>query len=323
MSKYLLPILLLLCFILWKVFDALGLPNVLSIIFLLLTIITGIFWCYHWFVLEPKRKRQINRLETRSGKILTDAEKSRVEPVSESVEYLSSMFPIIAIIFIIRSFFYEPFQIPSGSMEPTLRVGDFLLVDKNAYGVKDPIFQHKLIETGEPKRGDVVVFKAPPQPNVDYIKRVIGLPGDHIKYDAFTRTLTITPACGKENCSSQTYTYSVGKANPEFVYHNEAQIEKTENGAVSHQILLNPEPLNFAPYYYKQAGETIGEWTVPQGEYFVMGDNRDNSNDSRFWGFIPEKNLVGKATVVVLSLKRKEGEFPTGIRTDRFFKKIQ
>lgn len=323
MSKYLLPIVLVSCFILWKFLDYLGFPNVLSIIFLLLTILTGIFWCYQRFVLQPKRQRQITRLENRCGKKLTDEEKSRVEPVSESVEFLSSMFPIIAIIFIIRSFFYEPFQIPSGSMEPTLRVGDFLLVDKNAYGFKDPIFQHKFIATGEPKRGDVVVFKAPPQPNVDYIKRIIGLPGDHIKYDSYTRTLTITPACGKTDCPSQTYTYSVGKLNPEFVYHGEKQLEETENGAVSHQILLNPVPFNYDPYYYKQIDEPIGEWTVPKGEYFVMGDNRDNSNDSRFWGFVPEKNLVGKATIVVLSFKRKEGEFPTGIRTDRFFKKIQ
>ncbi|MFC0308615.1 signal peptidase I [Gallibacterium trehalosifermentans] len=323
MSNFFLPILLGVGFVLWKVLDYFQLPNTFTILLIIFSVFSGIFWCHRRFVWQPKRLRQIARAEQRSGKQLSEEEKARIEPIAESEEFLASLFPVLAIVLIVRSFLYEPFQIPSGSMEPTLRVGDFLLVNKYEYGVKDPVFQNKLIPLGEPKRGDVVVFKAPTQPNVDYIKRVIGLPGDHIKYNQQDGVLTVTPACKEESCPSETYQYEGLTPNAEFVYHGNAQIERTESGAVTHQILLNPDRFNYDPYYFKQEGNPVGEWTVPEGEYFVMGDNRDNSNDSRFWGFVPEKNIVGKATVIWLSLDKKEGEWPTGIRTDRLFQTIK
>lgn len=323
MSKFFLPILLVCGYVLWKVLDNLALPNTFSILLIIFTIIAGATWCYNRFSLQPKRERQIARLEQRSGKTLNEEERSQVEPISEGSEFVASLFPVLAIVLLVRSFLFEPFQIPSGSMEPSLRIGDFVIVEKYAYGVKDPIFQNTLIPIGEPKRGDVVVFKAPPQPNIDYIKRVIGLPGDHIKYNQANGTLTVTPAkCGQAVCEPEVYQYSDAKANPEFFYHGNAQIEMTEKGAVTHQILLNPVRFYYDAAYYKQVGNPAGEWTVPAGEYFMMGDNRDSSDDSRFWGFVPEKALVGKASWIWLSLDKKANEWPTGIRTERLFTAI-
>ena len=226
---------------------------------------------------------------------------------------------MFALVTILRSFVFEPFQIPSGSMEPTLRVGDFLVVNKFNYGIKDPIWQKTLIENGHPERGDIIVFKAPKQPHVDYIKRVIGIGGDTVKYDMATQSLTVTSKDGTVNV----FKYENAKPNVDFFYHGEMQVEKTEVGSVTHQILNNPSPFNYAPYFFKQEGQIDGEWVVPEGHYFVMGDNRDNSEDSRFWGFVPEQNIVGKATFLWLSLDKKPNEFPKGLRFDRMFTSIQ
>ncbi|MBE2897375.1 signal peptidase I [Pasteurellaceae bacterium 20609_3] len=324
MSKFFLPILLVGGYIFWRFLDSQNLPNTFSILLIVFTLISGAVWCYNRFSLAPKRQRQIARLEQRSGKTLSEEERAQVEPLSEGSEFVASLFPVLAIVLFVRSFLFEPFQIPSGSMEPTLRVGDFLLVEKYAYGIKDPIFQHKLIPTGEPKRGDVVVFKAPPQPNVDYIKRVVGLPGDRVRYEQQSGTLSVTPAqCDATPCQPQVYQYSDAKPNPEFFYHGNAQLEMTENGAVSHQVLLNPVRFYYDAAYFKQPNLPAGEWVVPEGEYFMMGDNRDNSDDSRFWGFVPEQNLVGKARWIWLSLDKKQGEWPTGIRASRFFTSVE
>lgn len=317
MSKFFLPILLVVAFIGWKILDNLGLPNTFSILLVILTFIAGIFWCYNRFSVLPKRKRQIARAEQRSGKTLTEAEKNQIEPISEGAEFIGSLFPVLAFVLILRSFLFEPFQIPSGSMEPTLRVGDFLLVEKYAYGIKDPIFQHTLIETGKPQRGDVIVFKAPPQPSLDYIKRVIGVGGDKIIYDLATRDITLIPNVNgnpcEQDCDVIHFKYSQPVANPEFIYYQQPQLERTEYGSVTHKILNNPEA-----FYYPQT-----EWVVPAGHYFVMGDNRDNSEDSRFWGFVPEQSIVGKASYIWLSLDKKPNQWPTGLRFDRMFSKIQ
>ncbi|MFU2078695.1 signal peptidase I [Avibacterium endocarditidis] len=325
----------------WKWLDHLGLPNTFTIVLILLTALCGVLWCYYRFSALPKRERQIARAEQRSGKPLTEEEKAKIEPISESGEFLSSLFPVLAFVLILRSFFFEPFQIPSGSMEPTLRVGDFLLVEKYAYGIKDPVFQNTLIETGKPQRGDIIVFKAPPEPNVDYIKRIIGIPGDRIEYNEADRHITITYGKdGKEcteNCVTKAFTYSEPQPDADFniiigqdrqgkpVYSNVHPLKVTETGDVTHQIHWDPQPPNATYLYqgYRNQQNYITEWVVPEGEYFVMGDNRNHSADSRFWGFVPEKNIVGKAKYIWLSLDKKQGEWPTGLRFERMFSKIE
>lgn len=304
----------------WKVLDGMQLPNTISIILVGLVVICGGFWAFYKFSADPRRKAKIAREEKRLGRSLNEDELKDIQPRSVLGEFFASLFGVLFIITLIRSFIFEPFQIPSGSMEPTLRVGDFLVVEKYAYGIKDPIFQNTLIETGKPQRGDVVVFKAPQQLHVDYIKRVVAVGGDKIQYDFRTQELTLTKG---ENGEVVKFQYSEGKPNAEFFYHGDMQVERTEQGDVTHQILNNPQPFNYAPYFFKQAGLEAGEWLVPQGHYFVMGDNRDNSEDSRFWGFVPEKNMVGKATFIWLSLDKKPNEFPSGLRFERMFTSIK
>ncbi|SPY33679.1 signal peptidase I [Pasteurella canis] len=343
MSNLFLIILLAVGFGLWKVLDYFTLPNTFSILLIIFTLISGILWCYHRFTVLPKRARQIARAEQRSGQALTEEEKAKIEPISEGSEFISSLFPVLAFVLILRSFLFEPFQIPSSSMEPTLRIGDFLVVKKYAYGIKDPVFQHTLIETGKPERGDIIVFKAPLQPNIDYIKRIIGTPGDKVQYNEYTRQLALTYAKdGKEctfDCITRTFTYSQPIENLEFNFiigrnhkgeylYGPSPLETTETGDVIHQIHWYPNPeeianegFRYKAYRSKENG--ITEWVVPEGEYFVMGDNRNNSEDSRFWGFVPEKNIVGKASYIWLSLDKKQDEWPTGIRFERLFTEIK
>lgn len=341
MSNFFLIILLAVCFGLWKLLDHFALPNTFSILLIILTALSGALWCFHRFAVLPRRARQIARAEQRSGKPLTEEEKRQIEPISEGSEFLSSLFPVLAFVLVLRSFVFEPFQIPSGSMEPTLRVGDFLVVEKYAYGIKDPVFQNTLIETGKPQRGDIVVFKAPPEPNIDYIKRIIGTPGDQIRYSDAERTLEITYAKdGKicyENCVTKKFEYSKPVSDSDFsiitgqdrsgkpIYSEIRPLRLTEKGDVSHDIHWDPEPpLNMYMYKgYSNQRDYTTEWIVPEGQYFVMGDNRNHSADSRFWGFVPEKNIVGKASYIWLSLDKKQNEWPTGIRTERLFTKIQ
>ena len=341
MANFFLIILLAVCFGLWKLLDHFALPNTFSILLIILTALSGALWCFHRFAVLPRRARQIARAEQRSGKPLTEEEKRQIEPISEGSEFLSSLFPVLAFVLILRSFVFEPFQIPSGSMEPTLRVGDFLVVEKYAYGIKDPVFQNTLIETGKPQRGDIVVFKAPPEPNIDYIKRIIGTPGDQIRYSDAERTLEITYAKdGKicyENCVIKKFEYSKPVPDSDFsiitgqdrsgkpIYSEIRPLRLTEKGDVSHDIHWDPEPpLNMYMYKgYSNQRDYTTEWIVPEDQYFVMGDNRNHSADSRFWGFVPEKNIVGKASYIWLSLDKKQNEWPTGIRTERLFTKIQ
>jgi signal peptidase I len=209
------------------------------------------------------------------------------------VEYAKSFFPIILAVLIIRSFIAEPFRIPSASMLPTLHIGDFILVNKFSYGIRLPVLNKKVISNGEPKRGDVVVFRYPNNPKIDYIKRVVGLPGDKIGY--FDKTVYINgEEVYKDSKMKSANLLAVSPAKTELYFE-----KLGENG---HQILIDPERRLVE-------GETI----VPAGEYFVMGDNRDNSNDSRFWGTVPEENLVGKAFFIWMSWDWNSG----GIVWDR------
>ena len=207
--------------------------------------------------------------------------KVRAEGKAESwiVEYSKSFFPVILAVFMIRSFLVEPFKIPSGSMMPTLLVGDFILVNKHTYGLRVPILNNTFFEMNHPQRGEVMVFRYPQDPSMDYIKRVVGLPGDRIEYRDKHLVINGQPL---EVGLNGDYEYVAPGLN-----RIAAKLYKETLGAHKHDILL----VDDAPVI-------DGEVIVPPGHYFVMGDNRDNSNDSRFWGFVPENNIVGKAFMI-------------------------
>jgi len=235
-------------------------------------LITGLIWLLDVFFLKPKRNEVVqNTTQIHQG---VDIASSKKEPVI--VEYSKSFFPVLLIVFLLRGFVVEPFRIPSGSMLPSLYIGDFILVNKFAYGIRVPVLNKKIIELSGPERGDVVVFRYPRDPNLDYIKRVIGLPGDHIAY--YNKVLYI-------NGKPVTRTFDGQYKGPGQTFANE-YTEDLEDA--EHLILLLPARPN----------NLQGEYIVPEGMYFVMGDNRDNSNDSRVWGPVPEENLVGKAFMI-------------------------
>ena len=241
------------------------------------------------------------------------------------VDYARSFFPVILAVLVFRSFLLEPFRIPSGSMMPTLLVGDFVLVNKFAYGLRLPVTNTKILDTGEPKRGDIAVFRYPLNPKEDYIKRIVGLPGDTIK--VVGESVCIIPhGSGAQPCST-----SNAVVNPQ-VFVNGTKVQETlvgpyhgtdkesikeeeidspiglfdeHLGNVHHQMMLITNPP------IPSVGTCAGgmptsdggcEWRVPKGYYFAMGDNRNNSEDSRFWGFVPEQNLAGRAFFIWFSL---------------------
>lgn len=313
--------------------------NMFVLILALATLITGIIWCFKrlkWAVSHPEK--------TTAGNVNNNELVNVTKPPSVWVENGASVFPVLLLIFVVRSFIYEPFQIPSASMMPTLLIGDFILVEKYAYGIKDPITQTTLIKTGYPKRGDIVVFKYPLNPKLDYIKRVIGLPGDRITYDLMNKRVAVQPSCDDDqSCDKMlTVTYNCMQPN-DFVQPfsrsgvNEAsndfyQIPLNDNmpqngihlcgsqetlSNLTHSILRESGTRDWMMAYYQQPGKPLAEWVVPVGHYFMLGDNRDNSADSRYWGFVPEKNLVGKATVIWISFEKQEGKWPTGVRLSR------
>lgn len=318
--------------------------NTFALILVIATLITGIIWCLDKFKLAPARRAKLAALEAEAANAADGKALSSEVKKPGWVETCASIFPVLFVVFVVRSFIYEPFQIPSGSMMPTLLIGDFIVVEKYAYGLKNPLTQATLIPTGQPKRGDVVVFKYPRNPSLDYIKRLVGLPGDRVTYDPISKQVTVQSGCeGGQSCDKAlAVTYSAGTASDFVQTFGQSigggsnggffDIPTTENvpqngirllerketlGDVSHRIFTVPSASDQSDAYYQQAGQPKGTWVVPAGYYFMMGDNRDNSADSRYWGFVPEKNLVGRASGIWMSFKKQEGGWPEGVRLNR------
>ena len=285
-----------------------------ALILFVLMVVTGVIWCLDVFVLAKRRRaaadRALAEYDARNAKLTADGVKldngnSRAAIEASLlrqptwIEYSGSFFPVIALVFVLRSFLFEPFKIPSSSMVPTLLVGDLILVNKFTYGIRLPVLNKKVIEVNNPQRGDVMVFKYPMDTTQDYIKRVIGVPGDKITYE--NKRLTV-------NGKPVEYTAMDDYLDDEHLVYNK---QFTENlTGVSHRILnneqaptLNRADVKLFPHSeacnYSYEGFTC---VVPEGNYFMMGDNRDNSADSRYWGFVPDKNIVGKAIFVWMNL---------------------
>ncbi len=240
-------------------------------------------------LLAPRRRAAISAYEGQVAEPdVAVIERLNKEPLL--VEYGKSFFPVLAIVLVLRSFLFEPFQIPSGSMKPTLEVGDFILVNKFAYGIRLPVIDTKIIEVGDPQRGDVMVFRYPSDPSVNYIKRVVGLPGDKVRYTSDKRLLV-----NDQPVAEQLLGEVPGTLGSAVLYREKL-------GEVEHLIRKEMRRYRIEPNR---------EWTVPAGHYFMMGDNRDNSNDSRYWndpkiapdllGMVPDRNIVGKAFAIWMS----------------------
>ncbi|WP_166269065.1 signal peptidase I [Marinobacter caseinilyticus] len=245
------------------------------LILVVLTFATGLIWLADVLFLRARREARVSAEGGIVPAGLDEDAKTQKEPYL--IDLSRSFFPVLAIVLVLRSFLIEPFQIPSGSMLPTLEVGDFILVNKFAYGLRLPVAGTKVVSLGDPERGDVMVFKYPKDGETNYIKRVVGLPGDHIRYR--NKTLYIN--------GEQVPTEFVASLPP-------VELQREQLGDVGHEIFLTMGSRN-------GAGE--GEWIVPEGHYFAMGDNRDNSNDSRFWGMVPDEMVVGKAFAIWMHLE--------------------
>jgi signal peptidase I len=280
-----------------------------SLLLFVLTVVTLAYWLAERFHFRPARLAAAARLEQQDAARRAELTRLGIEKVDGDVQeakqkllmqpwwldWTAGLFPVILIVFLLRSFLFEPFKIPSGSMVPTLMVGDLILVNKYHYGIRLPVINKKIVDNHPVQRGDVIVFRYPPEPWVDYIKRVVALPGDEVAY--IDQKLTINgqpvPTVAKgENYDDESLSYA-----PQFT-------EKL--GETEHMIRVDPKRLGgYGPFpkrfphaencRYSPEGVTC---KVPPGHYFVMGDNRDNSMDSRFWGFVPDQNLVGKAFFV-------------------------
>ena len=284
---------------------------------LLATMVTGLYWLAERLYFLPRRREAAERLQVNAAQRQADLAAKGITQVDGDVaqgrqrllmqpwwlDWTAGLFPVILAVFVLRSFLFEPFKIPSGSMIPTLLVGDLILVNKFTYGIRLPVVNIQLTEGHAPQRGDVMVFRYPPKPSLDYIKRVVGVPGDEVAYLDKKLTINGQPV-------SKT-------ALPDFFDEDAMQYFKQFEellGDRRHRILNDDNRPAFIPgadnFPFKQNCRYSVEGVVckvPQGQYFMMGDNRDNSLDSRYWGFVPDKNIVGRAFFIWMnfgSLKR-------------------
>lgn len=243
-------------------------------IMVLLVAVSGAIWAFDALLLAPRRRVAV----ARTGEVGSGSGEAEIQP-PKVVEYARSFFPVFLIVLGLRSFLVEPFRIPSGSMMPTLLIGDFILVNKFTYGIRLPITDQKIIKIGNPERGDVVVFRYPQDPSTPFIKRIVGLPGDKVAY--FDKVLYVN---GEPMAQTSTGRY-VGTGSG--VSETGADVRVEQFGTMEHTILVKPSLPSME-----------GEMEIPPGHYFVLGDNRDNSKDSRYWGTVPDTNLIGKAFTI-------------------------
>ncbi len=279
-----------------------------ALLLFMAVMVTGLYWLAERFYFWPKRRRAAAELEAHATRRRAELAQMGVNQVDDDVaqararllvqpwwlDWTAGLFPVILAVFLLRSFLFEPFKIPSGSMIPTLLVGDLILVNKFHYGLRLPVINTKITEGTPPARGDVMVFRYPPRPSLDYIKRVVGVPGDEVSY--LNKRLTIN---GKPVLTS---------AVPDFFEEDAMrymkQFEETL-GDRPHRLLIDEARPAFIPGADEFPNRDNCRYSVegvvckvPPGHYFMMGDNRDNSLDSRYWGFVPDQNIVGQAIFV-------------------------
>jgi signal peptidase I len=288
-----------------------------ALLLFLATIVTGLYWLAERLYFLPRRREAAATLEAQAAQRKSELAARGIAPVDNDLaaarqrilmqpwwlDWTAGLFPVIIAVFVLRSFLFEPFKIPSGSMIPTLLVGDLILVNKYTYGLRLPVLNTKLTNGTPPARGDVMVFRYPPKPSLDYIKRVVGVPGDEVAY--LNKQLTVN---GQPVSKKQLPDFFDEDAMRYFKQYEE------EVGGKRHRLLNDDTRPAFVEgvldFPFKQNCRYSVEGVtcrVPEGHYFMMGDNRDNSLDSRYWGFVPDKNIVGKAFLVWMnfsSLKR-------------------
>ncbi len=279
-----------------------------SVLLFLAAVVTGIYWLAEKLFFLPQRRKAAAELEASAARRREELTRQGISRVDDNtaeargrllmqpwwLDWTAGLFPVIVVVFLLRSFLFEPFKIPSGSMIPTLLINDLILVNKFTYGVRLPVVNMKVIDLNSPKRGDVMVFRYPPKPSLDYIKRVIGLPGDEVAYLNKRLTINGNPVDKQ--------------ALPDFFDENTMSYAKQYSETLeghTHRLLNYEDRAPFVNSQYDFPFKNQCRYSiegvvckVPDGHYFMMGDNRDNSEDSRFWGFVPEKNIVGKAFFV-------------------------
>lgn len=300
-----------------------------ALLLFLATLVTGAYWLAERFYFLPQRQKaaavlEANDIERRAGlekmgiqQVDGDISQAKVRLLMQPwwLDWTAGLFPVIITVFLLRSFLFEPFKIPSGSMIPTLLVGDLILVNKFTYGVRLPVINTKITEGNKPQRGDVMVFRYPPKPSLDYIKRVVGVPGDTVAY--LNKRLTINgnviPTVELPDFLDDSFSDEDGSRKRQPLYFK--QFEETL-GDKKHRLLNDTtrragfSEVEIGEFPFRKNCSYTAEGAickVPEGHYFMMGDNRDNSLDSRYWGFVPEQNIVGKAFFVWMnfgSLKR-------------------
>jgi signal peptidase I len=280
-----------------------------ALLLFILTVVTMVFWFAERFRFKPAREAAAAQLVAHDEARRAELARQGIERVDGNVaearekllaqpwwlDWTAGLFPVILAVFFLRSFLFEPFKIPSGSMIPTLMIGDLILVNKFHYGVRLPVINQKIIDNNAVQRGDVMVFRYPVDPRVDYIKRVVAIPGDEIRYADQRLFLNGEPV--PLTAQGEFFDEDTLRHAPRF---------SEKLGTVEHDILVNPQqpsyfgsmPKNFP--FAENCRYSAGAMTckVPPGHYFMMGDNRDNSQDSRYWGFVPDENIVGRAFFV-------------------------